>query len=48
MYERNIEALQRNYICSGKAKSVTYSEFASVASVIQIAMRMRRIATLTR
>jgi hypothetical protein len=43
MYKRNIEARLRNHFCCGKAKSIKYSECASVALVIQHAKRMRRI-----
>jgi hypothetical protein len=43
MYKRNIEARSRNQCCRGKAISITYSEFVSVALVIQHAKRMRRI-----
>jgi len=43
MYERNIEARSRNHCCHGKAISITYSKFVSVALGIQHAMRMRCI-----
>jgi hypothetical protein len=39
----NIEARSRNNCCLGKAKSITYSEYVSVALCIQHAKRMRRI-----
>jgi hypothetical protein len=39
----NIEARSRNHCCRGKAISITYSEWVSVALVIQHAKRMRRI-----
>jgi hypothetical protein len=42
-YKRSIEARSRNYICSGKAISITYSECMSVALVIQHALHMRHI-----
>jgi hypothetical protein len=41
--ERNIEARSCDHCCSGKAISITYSECASIALIIQRAMRMRRI-----
>jgi hypothetical protein len=41
--ERNIEARSFNHCYSGKAISITYSEYVSVALGIQHAMRMRRI-----
>ena len=44
---RNIEARSRNHRCRGKAISNTYSEFVSVALVIQRAKRMRRITLLS-
>ena len=37
---RNTEACKRNYTCSGKATSITYSECVSVALVNQHAMCM--------
>ena len=43
MYERNVEARSHNHFCRGKAISITYSEYVSVALVIQDAKRMRRI-----
>jgi hypothetical protein len=39
---RNNEARSRNYYCSGKAISNTYSQYVYVAVVIQNAKRMRR------
>jgi hypothetical protein len=41
-YKRDIEARSRNHYCRGKAISITHSQCASVALVIQHAMRMRR------
>ena len=41
--KRNIEARCCNHCRSGKAISITYSVYVSVALVIQHAMRMRRI-----
>jgi hypothetical protein len=38
-----IEARSRNHCCCGKAITITYSECVSVALVIQVAKRMRRI-----
>jgi sulfur transfer complex TusBCD TusB component (DsrH family) len=32
---RNIDARSRNHCCSGKAVIITYSEFVSVALIIQ-------------
>jgi hypothetical protein len=43
MYKRNTEARSRNNCCRRKTISITYSECVSVASVIQHAMRQRRI-----
>jgi hypothetical protein len=40
---RNIEELSRNFCCRRKKKYITYSEFVSIALVIQYIMRMRRI-----
>ena len=40
---RNIEARSCNNCCSGKAISITYSEYVFVALGIQYAMSMRRI-----
>jgi len=40
---RNIDAPSRNQCCSGKAISITYSEWVFVALVIAHAKRMRRI-----
>jgi len=40
---RNIKARSRNRCCSGKAVSITYSEFVSVGLVMQHAKRMRRV-----
>ena len=31
MYQRNIEARSRYHFCRGRAKSITYSEYVSVA-----------------
>jgi hypothetical protein len=45
-YKRNTEAPSRNHCCRGKAKSITYSEYASVVSVIQHAKRMHRITNI--
>jgi len=42
--ERNIEARPCNYCCWGKAISITYSEYESVASGIQHAKRLHLIA----
>jgi hypothetical protein len=42
-YKRNTEARSRNHCCHGKAISITYSEFVSMALVIQHTKRMRRI-----
>ena len=39
-----IAARSRNRCCRGRARVITYSKCASVALVIQHAMRMRRIA----
>jgi hypothetical protein len=36
-------ARSRNHCCSGKAVSITYSEYVSGALVIQHAVRMRHI-----
>jgi hypothetical protein len=41
-YNVNVER-SHNHFCRGKAISVTYSEYVSVALVIQHAKRMRRI-----
>ena len=41
--QRNTEARSRNYRCRGKAISITYSAYVSVALGIQHAKRMRRI-----
>jgi len=43
MYTRNTQARSRNHCCRRKAIRITYSEFVSVASVIQHAERMRRV-----
>ena len=43
MYKRNIETRSRNIHNRGKVVSITYSEYVSVALVIQHAMRMRHI-----
>jgi hypothetical protein len=42
-YKRNIEARSRNHFCREKAIRITYSEYVSVALVIQHAKRMRHI-----
>jgi len=42
-YKRNIEARSRNHFCRGKAIHFTYSEYASVALIIQHAKRVRLI-----
>jgi len=42
-YKRNIEARSHNHFCRGKAVRITYSEYASVAIIIQHAKRMRLI-----
>ena len=42
---RNTVQLTRNYCCCGKAISVTYSVFVTLASVFQHAMRMRYIVS---
>jgi hypothetical protein len=42
-YKRTIDVCSRNYCCRGKAISVTYFEFVSVASAIQHAKRTRHI-----
>jgi hypothetical protein len=42
-YKCNIEARSRNHCCRGKAISITYSKYVSVALVIQHVKRMRRI-----
>ena len=41
--KRNNEERSYNHCCSGKAISITYSEFVFVALVIQYAIRMRNI-----
>ena len=41
--KRNVEALLRNYCCSGKATFITYSEFVFVTLGFQHAMRMHYI-----
>ena len=43
MYERNFEARSRNHCCRGKAMSIRYSEYVSVAVVSQHATRVRRV-----
>jgi hypothetical protein len=40
--QRNVEARSCNYCCGGKAINTTYSEYVSVALVIQHAKRIRR------
>ena len=42
-YQGKTEARSRNHSCRGRAISITYSEFLSVAVVIRHAKRMRRI-----
>jgi hypothetical protein len=42
-YKRNTEARSRNHCCLGKAISITYSEWMSVALVIQLGMCMQLI-----
>ena len=39
----SIEARSRNHCCSGKARSIIYSECVFLALSIQHAMRMRHI-----
>jgi hypothetical protein len=41
--KRNIEARARYYFCPDKAIIFAYSEYVSIALVIQYAKRMRRI-----
>jgi hypothetical protein len=41
--KRNIEARSCNHCCRGKAVSITYSECAFLAFVIQHAVRMSHI-----
>ena len=43
MYTRNTEARSRNHYRHSKARNITYSEYVSVALVIQRAKRMRSI-----
>ena len=43
--ESNIEGPSCNHYCSGKAISIAYSEFVSVALGIQHVMHMRRDST---
>jgi hypothetical protein len=43
MYEHNFEARSRNHSCRGKAMSIKYSEYVSVAVVSQHATRVRRV-----
>jgi hypothetical protein len=42
-YKGKTEARSRNHRCRGKAKSLTYSQWVSVAFFIQHAKRMRRV-----
>ena len=42
-YKFNSDERSRYQCCRGKAISITYSEYVSVALVIQHAQRMRRI-----
>jgi len=42
-YKRNIKERSRNHYCRGQAINITYSEFVSVALVIQHAWRMSHI-----
>jgi hypothetical protein len=44
---RNSVARSRNQCCSGKVISITYSEFVSVALVIQLANAMHPIILLS-
>ena len=43
VYKVKLWRVRATILCRGKAMSITYSECVSVASVIQHAMRMRRI-----
>ena len=43
MYKRNILARSCRHCCRGQTIGGTYSEFVSVALIIQHAMRMRRV-----
>jgi len=43
MYERNFEARSRNHCCGGKAISIRYSEYVSVALVSQRVKRVRPV-----
>jgi len=41
--QRNTEVHSRNHCCRGRTITITYSQFVSVALVIQHVMSMRRI-----
>jgi hypothetical protein len=41
--QRIIEARSRSHFCRGNAVRITYSECVSVALVVQLAKRMRRV-----
>jgi hypothetical protein len=45
-YKFNSDERSRYQCCRGKAISITYSEYVSVALVIQHAKRMRRVIVL--
>jgi len=42
-YKRNIEVRSRNNFCRGKTIRITYSEYASVALIMQHEKRIRLI-----
>jgi hypothetical protein len=48
VYEHNTVSLSRNQCYSRKAVSITYSEWVSIAFVINHAMRMPRILSVAR